>query len=157
VTHPNRGLPMPFLLATVANPPDGCVPWPYAKDLKGYGLVKVGRTMKRAHRLALKLHSGRDPDPVVLACHAPRSVCIGPACINPTHLRWDNDVGNAYDRIADGTHICGERHALAKLTENDVRAIRADPRGCHRLAQAYGVRPAAIKRIRNRRTWGHVT
>jgi predicted DNA binding protein len=50
----------------------------------------------------------------------------------------------------------GEAHHMAKLTEEQVRMIRTDPRGSHRLAKALGVSKPTIMRIRHRKTWRHV-
>ena len=54
----------------------------------------------------------------------------------------------------------GEKHANAKLTEDQVREIRrsyaAGEKNAKELAQAYGVISASIDNIVNGATWGHV-
>lgn len=72
------------------------------------------------------------------------------------NLRWGTRVQNAQDRVRHGTHARGEQAAAAKLTEAQVREIRADPRGARRLARVYGVSMVAIHYIKTRRTWTHV-
>lgn len=50
----------------------------------------------------------------------------------------------------------GEDNAAAKLTEEQVRAIRRDTRSNKAVAYEYGVTPVHIWRIRNRIKWAHV-
>lgn len=50
----------------------------------------------------------------------------------------------------------GERNAAAKLTEDEVRAIRRDPRPGKVVASDYDVSVAHVWRIRNRIKWGHL-
>lgn len=64
------------------------------------------------------------------------------------HLPLSANLG----RIGD----LGERHASAKLTAEQVRAIRADPRSGTLLAAEYGVSTMAISNVRRRKTWRHV-
>jgi hypothetical protein len=42
---------------------------------------------------------------------------------------------------------------MSKLTEDDVRAIRADSRTARLVAADYGVSIPTIKDIRHKRTW----
>jgi hypothetical protein len=141
--------------ATVAAPPADCALWPFPLDTDGYGRVWDGARTWPAHRLALILHTGHDPGPALLACHAP-VVCHARACINPQHLRWATNHENIADRRLDGTTARGSRIGLAKLTEADVRAIRADPRPASAVARAYGIGTSTVNNVRYRRTWRHV-
>jgi hypothetical protein len=50
----------------------------------------------------------------------------------------------------------GEKHHGAKLTEAQVRAIRADPRRHKFIAADYGLHRVHISRIRSRVIWKHV-
>jgi hypothetical protein len=52
----------------------------------------------------------------------------------------------------------GEKHHLAKLTEDAVRFIRENPRGWpyHKLATAMGVHVNTVKRVAWGLTWRHV-
>lgn len=53
----------------------------------------------------------------------------------------------------------GEAHVNAKLTEEQVRAIRkahADGFGYTRLARMFGISKACAARVCLRRTWAHV-
>jgi len=72
------------------------------------------------------------------------------------NLRWDTSRNNQLDRIKHGTSNRGERCAAAKLTEAQVRAIRADNRLQREIAAEYGVRENTISRIKSRQRWAHI-
>jgi hypothetical protein len=50
----------------------------------------------------------------------------------------------------------GEAHPIAKLTNRDVLAIRADTRTAGRIAADYGVSRTTIRNIKSGERWGHV-
>lgn len=50
----------------------------------------------------------------------------------------------------------GNRHPLAKLTETDVRTIRASKDSRKKLAQQFGVSDVTITKIITRKSWRHV-
>jgi len=50
----------------------------------------------------------------------------------------------------------GERHPEAKMTAEQVIAIRADPRSSKEVAAQYGMSRSGIKDIRSRKTWRHI-
>lgn len=75
------------------------------------------------------------------------------------NLRWSTHVDNIADKIRHGTSQCGERSGVAKLTESDVRAIRADAaagKALRSIAAAYRVTPQNVRYIVQRKTWRHV-
>ena len=76
----------------------------------------------------------------------------------PQNLSWKTPVGNAEDRDRHGTTARGERVNLAKLTDDAVRQIHAEPHVPGTvLAARYGVTKSAISRVRLGRTWRHVS
>lgn len=87
------------------------------------------------------------------AAHA----CGMRACCNPAHLRWDTRKGNMADGLTHGTRLLGERVTGAKLTAEQVIAIRSQPtRSQSELASEYGVQQSSISHIRNRKRWRHI-
>lgn len=50
----------------------------------------------------------------------------------------------------------GETHPEAKMTAEQVIAIRADPRSSKEVAAQYGMSRSGIKDIRSRKTWRHI-
>jgi hypothetical protein len=82
---------------------------------------------------------------------------------NPAHnwlsnLRWGTRSDNLHDAVRNGKRALGENIKHAKLTEDGVRWIRANP-GCsmNSLAEHLGVSCAAVKQVRDGITWAHVT
>jgi hypothetical protein len=128
-----------------------CWPWMGPTDVDGYGIFKVDRRRKRAHRVAFEMHTG-SIDASLLVCHR----CDNPCCCNPIHLFQGTNADNVRDRHAKGrdakgdangmrlhpesrlrgdehwtrkkperlAHQKGEAHGMAKLTESNVIEIR---------------------------------
>lgn len=104
-----------------------------------------------AHRVALLL-DGRPPREGQLVRH----LCGTPACQNPRHLLAGTHGENMQDRTEAGNDPAGERNGRARLSWQDVAAIRASPRtrGMQtRLAREYGVSVATINLILHGKTW----
>jgi hypothetical protein len=83
---------------------------------------------------------------------------------NPTNntvrnIKWATAVENAADADRHGRRRRGERHQNSKLSENDVRSIRAArQRGVTHaaLGKRYGVSASNICAAALGRQWGHV-
>ena len=76
-----------------------------------------------------------------------------------SNLGWVTQWQNEHDKRVHGTALLGERHHQAKLTENDVYAIRARLDSGERgsvLAREYGLSQTTISHIRKRHTWAHL-
>jgi HNH endonuclease len=89
-----------------------------------------------AHRAYYQERHGPIPDGYQLD-----HLCRVRACVNPDHL----EVVTARENIRRGNGT--------KLTEDDVRAIRASSEKQRVLAATYGVSQSQISRIRNWLTW----
>jgi hypothetical protein len=72
-----------------------------------------------------------------------------------SNLRWDTHTSNIHDRIKHGTSNRGERCGTAKLTLQQVRAIRQDNRLQKIIAAEHGVRENTISRIKSGGIWKH--
>jgi hypothetical protein len=72
------------------------------------------------------------------------------------NLRWDDPGENVRDRARHGTVPLGERVHNAKLTSEEVRAIRASSERQAVLAARYGVTQVCISRIKLRKVWAHL-
>lgn len=133
------------------DPATGCVIWTASKIRGGYGQLSwLGRSRK-AQRLAWEAAYGK-PASHLHVCHK----CDVPACINPAHLFLGTIGDNMADKVSKGRQERGEGHGLAKLTNDQVHAIRSDGRPQWMIAADYGVRPNAISRIITRKRWKHV-
>ena len=142
-----------FMAHVDQDDPSGCWLWTSYQTGTNYaGYYHKGKT-SFAHRVSYSLFVGPIP-PGMFVLHT----CDVRMCVNPDHLYLGTHVENARDRSVRGRSCHGEAHLSAKLTEDDVRAIRlAHPeKGCAVLAREYGVVESNIYQIANRLTWKHV-
>lgn len=72
------------------------------------------------------------------------------------NLRYGTHVDNMDDARSHGTLTQGEKQWLAKLTADEVKFIRVTNLSGAYLAAQYGVTPACISAIRQRKNWKHV-
>jgi len=138
------------------NPKTGCWEWTASIKRNGYGQIGVRQpkpTMLDAHRASWMVHKGPIPKGMRVLHH-----CDVKACVNPEHLFLGTQADNVRDMIAKGrannaTRHRGEAHYAAKLTWEQVRAIRADTRTQVVIAAEYGVRQSYISNIKLYRKW----
>jgi hypothetical protein len=121
----------------------------------GWRRVQVNRPRRRSvgvHTLVLLAYVG--PCPVGMeCCHGPG----GPADNRVANLRWDTPAENGMDARKFGPTRRGEKHPLAKLTAEDVKALRRpDGPSAAEVARLRGVSPSAAMNARAGRTWRHV-
>lgn len=138
-----------------------CWIWQGSLTRAGYGHMGTGGRAEPniyAHRLAWELLRGPIP-PGMEVCHD----CPGGdnrACVNPAHLFLGTHLDNMGDMTMKGRGANGESLPQAKLTEDNVRAIRARyARGdipMSALAREYGVSESTILRVVRRIDWRHV-
>lgn len=100
---------------------NGCIPWQRA------GRATLGRIY--VARAVLYRQTGVFGEVAMHACDNPNCVSL-----EPGHLHWGTTAENVADMVAKGRQSQGASHAAAvrparraraKLTENDVSAIRA--------------------------------
>ena len=121
--------------------------------------VDGGTRNCRLHRRVCRLAHGEPPTSDHHAAHGP---CHNRACCNPEHLSWKTPIGNAADKVRDGTRQHGKRNPNATLTKKQVRAIKAAyvkgsrEFGSYALGREYGVRHVTILRIVNGKNWTHI-
>jgi hypothetical protein len=135
------------------NKTETCWLWTAGCTKIGYGRFSVGGVMRFAHRLSLELHLGRPLAPGMCAAHAPHSVCGNRNCVNTAHLSEKTKAENGADMITDGTSPRGTRCANCKLTEDQVRAIRADMRSQSEIAAEYEIKQGSVSDIKSRKRW----
>lgn len=138
--------------------PDACWPWTGAR-IAGYGVYGAGKRGRvRAARFACELVGKKIPNDL-LACHK----CDNPPCCNPCHIFAGTSLDNNRDMVRKGraADFRGEKCGHAKLTEDDVRRIRAEYASGNifqeELAERYGVSEGAISGILRRKNWKHVS
>ena len=132
-------------------PNSGCILWCGAVKENGYGVLNVEGRTKYAHRLAWEEANGPIPAGVHV-CHK----CDVTACVNPDHLFLGTPAENMADKVGKNRQCRGESRPLAKLSEDDVRAIRAAKGTLAEIAEKYGVRFQTVHKVRARISWKHV-
>lgn len=136
-----------------------CILFDGGKNRCGYGVVRVGRSTQLAHRVAYAEHHGLCLQEI--AGVTIRHTCDTPACINPSHLVKGTQAENMQDKKERGRagRVVGSTNGSAKLTEQDVLAIRAAHNSGESktaLAKKYGVSFMTIHPIVTRKTWAHI-
>lgn len=134
---------------------EDCLAWPFiAKAKFGYGRLRVDGRQWEAHRYICIQAHGNPPSKNHHAAHSCGNGDKG--CCNPHHLRWATPQENRDDTLIHGTRNRGERNGRAKLTESDIRAIRASQRSNSALADAFNVSKTTVFEVRNGKRWHHV-
>jgi hypothetical protein len=134
--------------------PGSCWEWRGKPNNMGYGRIYCRGAREYAHRAAWIIFEGAIPEGVVV-CHK----CDNPLCVRTSHLF----LGTQFDNLADMTRKGrrsmrrGADNMNARLTEQDVREIRASTEPHSVLAARYGIQTNQhIKRIQEREVWTHV-
>ena len=164
---PRHGTPFPVRFWAKVDRSGGreaCWPWIAGRNKggKGYGVCGYDSPTgdRMAHRVAWFLANGPIPDGMSVLHR-----CDNPPCCNPAHLFLGTYLDNARDRQAKGRgadnhrEMPGEAHPRAKLTDDDVRAIRAEYAAgtpALDLARRFGVNRPTIYNVAHRRRWKHV-
>ena len=137
------------------DPGSGCWIWNYTKTSHNYGVITIDGRQVAAHRFSYQWFIGEIPSGLFV-CHK----CDNPLCINPSHLFLGTHVDNMQDasrkgRLRNGGRR-GTKNGKAKLTEENVRAIRSASGTLHEIAAQFGVKHAIIGKIRTRKAWAHL-
>jgi hypothetical protein len=129
---------------------ESCWLWTGAMLKTGYGSIRINKKAERAHRVAYELEVGEIPAGMLL-----RHTCDTPRCVNPAHLIPGTKRDNSKDALDRGQHLVGERSPKAKLSNDDVSAIRtllANGATGRYTAKLFGVTEGHISLIKN---WKH--
>lgn len=110
----------------------------------------------RAHRMAWMLTYG----PIPAKLHVLHD-CDNASCCNPKHLFLGIQKDNMHDMYGKkrNNQVCGEKHRLAKLTNDQVIKIKNSLiKGITqaKLAKKYDVTRHAIGKINTGRSWAHI-
>lgn len=141
------------LMALSEDGPNGCRVWRGATNKKvgGYGMLNVEGKPRYVHRLAWEAVNGAIPAGKHVCHH-----CDTPLCINPEHMFLGDQAANMADKVAKERQHRGEEHPLAKLTADDILAIRASDEAHVALAERHGVTFQTIAQVRNGNRWRHI-
>lgn len=141
----------------------GCWNWQGKLLDTGYGQFNLnGDRPVLSHRAAWLIYRGEIPHNPNSAygtyylCHT----CDNPQCVNPDHLFLGDQQSNMNDKMAKARHNYGisrgVNHGNAKVSEGDIRTIRASADSLTTLSKRYGLAKSTVAAIRKRETWKHV-
>lgn len=127
--------------------PSGMVLKPFVSP-DGYHHVLIRRRKLRIHHAVLLAFGFARPDGA--EC---RHLDGDPANNSLGNLRWGTRQENADDKDGHGRVPYGEAKADARLTIDQVRAIRYDTRSSRVVGREYGVSHTAVLRIKRGDRW----
>lgn len=138
------------LLLSFTIPNDGCLEWTRCLNTDGYPRAVIdGSVNGKVHRVVYELVHQQDITGMVI-----RHTCDNPLCINPEHLLAGTPTENMLDRDSR------DRHGKAKITHEQVRAIRAlwnsGKFKQNFLANQFGLDARTISSMVNGHHWKHV-
>lgn len=144
--------------------PDECWNWTARPGPAGYGHVGTGGRggrMMLAHRAVWEEIHGPIPKDGSWHGRVILHTCDNRLCCNPAHLRMGTQADNVKDMDKKGRRVStphlGEDHGMAKLTDDQVREIRASTLSHRELGRRFGVTHTMVGYIKRRQSWRHVT
>lgn len=137
---------------TAAPDANGCAVWT-GQHVEGYGRLKWKGRDQLVSRLTWEEANGPIPEGREIMHR-----CDNPPCRTLEHLLLGTHAVNMADMVTKGRQntLHGSAHGMAKLTDDQVRAILADHRFLREIAADYGMSISAISRIRRREKWAHL-
>jgi hypothetical protein len=133
--------------------PSGCWEWQGYCTRGGYGQTgsggKYGKKLY-VHRAIWEIVFGFIPERLCVL-----HKCDNPPCANPAHLFLGTKADNIADMVSKGRQRGprGTQHGNAKLTWDQVHAIRVDGRTQLKIGKAYGINQTAVSAIKRGTRW----
>lgn len=145
-----------FMDKVQPEPMSGCWLWVGSYNNRGYGILSINNSTKKAHRVSWDLFRTGSIHGFFV-CHK----CDVRGCVNPDHLFSGTAKDNKMDQMAKGrfTPFLGDGHASSKMTEELVIKVRKMARigfTHSELAALYGVHKGTISKAITGETWGHL-
>lgn len=113
-----------------------CWIWDGHRNDDGYGIITTDEGQRGAHRVYYVRYRGAIPEGL-----EPDRLCRQRDCVNPWHQEPVTRAENT------------RRGLSAKLSLEQVEAIRASPLSSRQAARAFSISPSQVKRIRNGQSW----
>ncbi|WP_082201548.1 HNH endonuclease [Paraburkholderia phenoliruptrix] len=129
----------------------GCWLWTAGRSggAGGYGKFTVNGKQVGAHCVSYELYVGPIPPGKLL-----RHTCDVPGCVNPDHLIPGTHKENSDDKFSRGRQGC--TRVRRKLTDDEIRAVRAATGPQRAIAERFGVAQATVHRIKSGESWWDV-
>lgn len=136
---------------------NGCWQWTSTSN-RGRGVFTAQKGRMLASRASWVIHRGPIPEGMHVL-HA----CDNPRCVNPEHLFLGTHDDNMADKKEKGRahRLPGERHPLAKITDDVAREIydavvrRGEPSPA--VAKMYQVNYHTVRKIATGKQWSSAT
>lgn len=132
---------------------DDCIQWPF-NTIRGWARIfSLGKGSCPVGRVICNHLYGPPPSQLHQAAHSCGNGAAG--CVTPKHLRWATCAENQAEKIQHGHSVRGERHPNAKLTDSDVREIRAlkGMMTAAEIGERFGVNKFVVGRVLRRQSW----
>jgi hypothetical protein len=130
-----------------------CWPWRWGTNPTGYGDLRFNDgEHELSHRMAYRIVNGPIEPGLII-----RHTCDNPICCNPAHLIKGTHADNVADRVGRDRSAKGEVNGRHKLTELEVRLIRASPLSDKYFANRFDVHEDTVRDARRGKTWKHVS
>lgn len=134
-----------------------CWEWIASIGSTGYGQFAKNNMPQKAHRVAWIITYGDIPSNLQVL-HS----CDNRKCVRPDHLFLGTQLDNMRDMISKGRSNhppnLGEKHGMAKLSTQDVIAIRQlrGQKTYKAIAEEFGVATSTIGMIMTGDNWRHI-
>ena len=130
--------------------------WEISGAESGKGYVAFGFKGKQglAHRVAYEIFIGPIPEGLFVLHR-----CDNRKCANPKHLFLGTHDDNMQDMDSKGRRRSGEKHYMARLTDDLVRTLRAEYKpgdSWMALEKKYGINRGVLRPAILGITWKHV-
>lgn len=137
-----------WLRAHVGYTGEGCLPWPFSRNEKGYGQISYDGRIQKAHRVMCIFAKGEPPEPWYHAAHSCHKGHEG--CVHPGHLDWKTPAENTLEAVEQCGGVIG---GYRRLTIDEVDVIRASDKTHAALAVEFGVAVNTIGKICRKEIW----
>jgi hypothetical protein len=151
--HVNKNGKMPDKSAIVVHPEIAglqCWEWTASKDRKGYGIFRMKRRNRPAHRVMRFIVTGRWPEPYGM------HKCDNPSCVRFEHLFEGTEKENTQDMLRKGRNRNGNNLLTDSQVSEIKRLISSSSLFMKQIARSYGVKSKVIYDIGSGRCYKNV-
>lgn len=148
--HPTKGkgVTAAWLRAHVSFDGNGCLEWPFSRS-RGYGHLKYGNKIMKAHRQICILAHGKPPTPKHEAAHS----CGNHGCVNRNHISWKTRRKNQAQSVAMGRfYRNGRGGTLNRADATEIRALKGQL-SQDKIAAKFNVTHSTIAKIHRGEIW----
>lgn len=120
-----------------------CWIWTGTKSSTGYGVVRIGGKLQKAHRIAFGLARGFPVQPNGFLCHR----CDTPLCVRPDHLFIGDAQTNMTDAHRKGRLLSKQTGKLTPEQRDEAARRYVSGERLNDVAAAFGVSKNSIRQF----------